>query len=126
MDPLNPIPPERDPVIPLHLLPAIQRISPEQQRDESQEEPARQESEEAEEESFEHLLDEVVDDDCPSFPDGHTGPRLISDAVMVSGAPATPVTEPTVDLGWEEQVDPERRSEDHDDEAPGGHIDITA
>ncbi len=127
MDPLNPIMPARDPVIPTHLLPAIQRVSPEQQRDESQEQPARQESEAAEEESFEHLLDEVVDDDYPTLPEDHAGPIVISDAVMVSGETPGLALETPDDEAWEEQIRPERRADDaDDDQPPRAHIDITA
>ena len=131
---VDPIRPERDPVLPVEQLrpKAVERLH----RDELSEDAHQEEREEAreEQEEFEHVLDEVVDDGYPTSLQGAYGPTEISDAVTLGDASAEVLAEaepPNIER-WNLPEAPERRadgtqhSSTTDDEDPGPHIDISA
>jgi hypothetical protein len=123
VDALNPIMPDRNPTIPAHQFPAVQRVSPDAQREETHDD--QHAEQEPEEENFEHLLDEVVGDDFP-LPPGET---VISDAVTVSADKrAVEAAAAEAAEAWDADEYRERRAGDDDDDhdPPVSHIDITA
>lgn len=129
MSAVNPIPPDRDPVVPSSLLPAVQRVSPEQKRKRTRDdEPG---DGQGDEENFEQLLDEVVDDDYSVRADGAPGPPAESDTVTLYGDHGEPLTEPDAAELWRDQNTGERRTGaagegGRDGEDRGPHIDISA
>jgi hypothetical protein len=125
MDPMTPINPGQGRLPEIHLAPAaVQRITPDQQRNNPDD---RQQAEE-DSEVFEELLEEAeAEDDLLTSTPSPTAPG----DVVAAAVTLTPRDrQPDYDLvdTWDESVGEERRArdDDPDDDSPGPHIDISA
>jgi hypothetical protein len=128
MDPLNPIIPDRDPVIPEHRFPAVQRVN----RDAPHEHPDEDRGgRDEDDEEFDDLLEEAVYDDLGRMvapPDPDSVAEAVEFTRDQSGDPAAEQE----GNAWNAEPVPGRRASDAgedahgDDERPGTHIDISA
>ena len=125
MDPMTPINPGQGRLPEIHLAPAaVQRITPDQQRNNSAD---QQQAEQDEDEIFEELLEEAEAED-PLL--GAVPAPTAPGEVIAAAVPVTPHDQgPDYDAvdSWEASIGKERRShDDADDGSPGPHIDISA
>jgi hypothetical protein len=125
IDPTTPINPGQGRLPEIHLAPAaVQRVTPDQQRNSRDD---QQQAEEDAEEVFEELLEEAeAEDELLGAAPTPTAPG----EVVAAAVPITPHDRrPDYDLvdSWQESVGEERRArDDAEDDSPGPHIDISA